>query len=109
LLFQYPYVPAHISAPKEQKKVFLVQLPEYAQFAVPTNFKLLAVPLFELYENPGRYGPTIAALAVSLSKFTFDTVVPQTEEAAPTDEQPTNTNTQSEPAPEHTTNTAMQQ
>lgn len=53
---QYPYVPAHITAPKEQKKIFLVLLQEFAQFAVPSNLKLLAVPLFELYDNPGRYG-----------------------------------------------------
>lgn len=26
--FQYPYVPAHVTKPKEQTKLFLVQLPE---------------------------------------------------------------------------------
>jgi len=27
-VFQYPYVPAHITRPKEHKKLYLVQLPE---------------------------------------------------------------------------------
>jgi cleavage and polyadenylation specificity factor subunit 5 len=73
---QFPYVPAHITKPKEQKKIFLVLLQEHAQFAVPSNLKLLAVPLFELYDNPGRYGPTIATLAQALSRFTFHAVPP---------------------------------
>ena len=37
---QYPYIPPHITKPKEQKKLFLVQLPEKAFFAVPRNYKL---------------------------------------------------------------------
>ncbi|CAG7822359.1 unnamed protein product [Allacma fusca] len=38
---QYPYVPPHITKPKEHKKLFLVQLQEKALFAVPKNYKLL--------------------------------------------------------------------
>lgn len=72
----YPYNPPHISRPKEYKKIFLVLLQEAAQFAVPSNLKLLAVPLFELYDNPGRYGPTIATLAQALSRFTFHCIPP---------------------------------
>merc|ERR1711894_514129 len=40
---QYPYIPAHITKPKEHKRLFLVQLPE----KVPRNYKLVAAPLFE--------------------------------------------------------------
>ena len=54
---EYPYIPPHITKPKEQKKLFLVQLPEKAFFAVPRNYKLMAAPLFELYDNPQGYGP----------------------------------------------------
>ena len=32
---QYPYIPPHITKPKEHKKLFLVQLQEKAYFAVP--------------------------------------------------------------------------
>jgi hypothetical protein len=64
-------VPAHITKPKECKKLFLVQLPERSPspgrlreregtdysaevLAVPKNMKLLAIPLFELYDNSAR-------------------------------------------------------
>merc|ERR1712107_103019 len=48
---QYPYIPPHITKPKEHRKLFLVQLQEKAYFAVPRNYKLVAAPLFELYDN----------------------------------------------------------
>lgn len=44
---QYPW----ISCMQECKKLFLVHLSEREYFAVPKNLKLLAVPLFELYDN----------------------------------------------------------
>ncbi|CAD7678042.1 unnamed protein product [Nyctereutes procyonoides] len=59
---QYPYIPAHITKPKEHKKLFLVQLQEKALFAVPKNYKLVAAPLFELYDNAPGYGPIISSL-----------------------------------------------
>lgn len=36
--------------------------------------KLLAVPLFELYENTGRYGPQLAAIPHILSRYNFEFV-----------------------------------
>jgi cleavage and polyadenylation specificity factor subunit 5 len=36
---------------QECKKLFIVHLTEKEYFAVPRNLKLLAVPLFELYDN----------------------------------------------------------
>ncbi len=70
---QYPFIPAHITKPKECKKLFLVQMPERSEWklcelgpsthgacmqsevlAVPKNMKLLAIPLFELYDNAAR-------------------------------------------------------
>jgi len=68
---QYPYLPAHITKPKEHKRMFLVQLPEKALFAVPRNYKLVAAPLFELYDNSAGYGPIIASLPVALSRTNF--------------------------------------
>ncbi|MGH0166668.1 UNVERIFIED_CONTAM: hypothetical protein FKN15_066872 [Acipenser sinensis] len=66
---QYPYIPAHITKPKEHKKLFLVQLQEKALFAVPKNYKLVAAPLFELYDNAPGYGPIISSLPQLLSSF----------------------------------------
>mgnify|MGYP002043242095 FL=1 len=68
---QYPYIPPHITKPKEQKKLFLVQLPERAFFAVPRNYKLVAAPLFELYDNAQGYGPIISTLPQALGRFNF--------------------------------------
>ncbi|PWN99555.1 cleavage and polyadenylation specificity factor, 25 kDa subunit [Tilletiopsis washingtonensis] len=69
--FMYPYVPPHITKPKECKKLFLVQVPPTKTLAVPKNMKLLAVPLFELYDNSQRYGPQLAAIPHLLSRYNF--------------------------------------
>ena len=68
---QYPYIPPHITKPKEHKKLFLVQLPEKAYFAVPRNYKLVAAPLFELYDNAQGYGPIISSLPQALGRFSY--------------------------------------
>ncbi|KAL6533146.1 Pre-mRNA cleavage factor Im subunit 2 [Orobanche minor] len=66
----YPYCPPHITKAKECKKLYVVHLSEREYFAVPKNLKLLAVPLFELYDNVQIwtryiYHPT-AAIEVSV-------------------------------------------
>lgn len=76
--FMYPFIPAHVTRPKECKKMYLIQLPKKSMFyllregpvlmlvcllemlSVPKNMKLLAVPLFELYDNTARYGPQLS-------------------------------------------------
>lgn len=68
---QYPYMPAHCTNPKEHKRLFLVSLPEKTLFSVPRNYKLVAAPLFELYDNSAGYGPVIASLPQVLSHFNF--------------------------------------
>eukprot|EP00906_Rhabdomonas_costata_P017530 RCo025312 len=65
----YPYLPPHITKPKECRKLYVVPLPEKCIFAVPRNYKLLAVPLFELYENNKRYGAVISSIPQVLSRF----------------------------------------
>jgi len=69
--FFYPYIPAHITKPKENKKIFVVHLPEKKLLCVPKNMKLLAVPLFELYENSSRFGGQISAIPYLASRFNF--------------------------------------
>ncbi|KAF8061923.1 CFIS2 [Scenedesmus sp. PABB004] len=70
----YPYLPPHITRPKEVKKIFVAQLPEATYFGVPKNFNLVAVPLFELYDNATRYGPAIANLPAMLSRLRLNVV-----------------------------------
>ncbi len=36
--------------------------------------KLLAVPLFELYDNTARYGPQLSAIPHILSRYNFEFV-----------------------------------
>lgn len=72
----YPYCPPHITKPKECKKLYVVHLSEREYFAVPKNLKLLAVPLFELYDNVQRYGPVISTIPQQLSRFQFNMIHP---------------------------------
>jgi cleavage and polyadenylation specificity factor subunit 5 len=37
--------------------------------AVPKNMKLMAIPLFELYDNTARYGPQLSSLVTCLSRY----------------------------------------
>lgn len=39
--------------------------------SVPKNMKLLAVPLFELYDNATRYGGQLSAIPHLLSRYDF--------------------------------------
>ena len=39
-----------------------------ALFAVPKNYKLVAAPVFELYDNASGYGPVIASLPILISR-----------------------------------------
>ena len=46
-----PDLVGSLNVVQECKKLYLVHLSEREYFAVPKNLKLLAVPLFELYDN----------------------------------------------------------
>uniref|UniRef100_A0A915PQ07 Cleavage and polyadenylation specificity factor subunit 5 n=1 Tax=Setaria digitata TaxID=48799 RepID=A0A915PQ07_9BILA len=67
----YPYIPAHITKPKEVIKVFIVELPKRISFTIAKNNTLVAAPLFEIYDNVDDYGPIIANLPHVLSRLTF--------------------------------------
>lgn len=70
----YPFIPAHCARPKECKKLYMIQLPATKVLSVPKNMKLLAVPLFELYDNTARYGPQLSAIPHLLSRYNFEFV-----------------------------------
>ncbi|KAJ4293329.1 3',5'-cyclic-nucleotide phosphodiesterase (PDEase) (3':5'-CNP) [Kalmusia sp. IMI 367209] len=70
--FMYPFIPAHVTRPKECKKLYFIQLPRSKVLSVPKNMKLLAVPLFELYDNTARYGPQLSAIPHLLSRYNFE-------------------------------------
>ena len=60
--------------------------------SVPKNMKLLAVPLFELYDNTARYGPQLSAIPHLLSRYNFEFVDEDGNVSAqtPGSEQPSN-------------------
>ncbi|KAG5476333.1 hypothetical protein LSCM1_04035 [Leishmania martiniquensis] len=67
----YPYVPAHIAASsvREVRTIHLVHLEPTVYFSVvQEGVELVAAPLFDLYDNSGKYGPIIANLPVLLSR-----------------------------------------
>lgn len=72
--FMYPFLPPHVTRPKECKKLYLIQLPKAKVLSVPKNMKLLAVPLFELYDNSQRYGPQLSAIPHYLSRYRWEFV-----------------------------------
>lgn len=52
--------------------MYLVNLPRNKVLSVPRNMKLLAVPLFELYDNANRYGSQLSAIPLYLSRYNFE-------------------------------------
>lgn len=67
----YPYLPSHVTQPKETKKLFLVSVGPGATLAVPKRLQLRAVPLYDIYANPAMYGPLIASVPHLVSRFDF--------------------------------------
>lgn len=72
--FMYPYIPPHITRPKECKKLYMIHLPKSKVLSVPKNMKLLAVPIFELFDNTARYGPQLSSIPHLLSRYRFEYV-----------------------------------
>jgi hypothetical protein len=67
----YPYLPVHITRPKESIRVFVVRLPAECAFFMPPHRELIAVPLFNVYNNLKSFGSLIACIPQLLSRFKF--------------------------------------
>lgn len=57
--------------PGKPRLLFCVRLRagQHTLSQVPKNYKLLAVPLFELYDNLLRYGPVLASIPTMVSRY----------------------------------------
>lgn len=76
----YPYVPPHLSmtSMKEIRTVYLVHLEPLVYFnMVQPDVELVAVPLFDLYDNASKYGPIIASLPALLSRVLINYCSPE--------------------------------
>ncbi|OEH77256.1 pre-mRNA cleavage factor Im 25 kDa subunit 2 [Cyclospora cayetanensis] len=69
-----PYLPPHVTRPKERVRVHQVQLPYRCSFRVPMGFCLTAIPIFEL--TPHRVGTAIGGLSHILARFSIRLRVP---------------------------------
>ena len=65
----FPYRPPHIQREKEVRSVYLVHLEPEAILTVPGNWKAIAVPLFELYDNAAHYGGILASVPQMVSRL----------------------------------------
>mmetsp|Transcript_161778 Transcript_161778/g.286799 ORF Transcript_161778/g.286799 Transcript_161778/m.286799 type:complete len:220 (+) Transcript_161778:49-708(+) len=65
----YPYLPQHVTRPKECIKIYQVSLPERCVFAVPPKERLVAVPFFDIFEEPQAYGPMLGNVPQLASKY----------------------------------------
>eukprot|EP00916_Digyalum_oweni_P014982 GHVL01024477.1.p1 GENE.GHVL01024477.1~~GHVL01024477.1.p1 ORF type:complete len:131 (+),score=0.14 GHVL01024477.1:398-790(+) len=95
----YPYLPPHVSRPKEMQKHYVVRIPPQCSFALKEGWKLVCVPLFELFaesqlahpyetsfsritgnhsgvSQASRYTLQIATLPAALSTITFSLMTP---------------------------------
>ncbi|EUD64738.1 hypothetical protein C922_04882 [Plasmodium inui San Antonio 1] len=70
-----PYLPAHITRPKEYIRLYQVTLTSRCIFHLPPGFTLKALPLFDL----GCCGVAIGGLTSVLSRFKLHCMVPQEE------------------------------
>lgn len=74
----YPYLPAHVSRPKEQLRAVLVGLPPRCVVQVPKGTSLEFVSLHEIRRGGVHvFGPLVGALPELLSRTTLKFLVPQ--------------------------------
>ena len=69
----YPYLPVHVSYPRQSTKIYLVELSGSGSLAVPRSFELRAVSLYELFDN-ASYGALLSTIPQLVSRFKLNTV-----------------------------------
>ena len=65
----YPYRPPHVQKVKEVRSIYLVHLEREAGLQVPKDYRLVAVPLFDLFDNAAKYGNVIAGVPHVVSRL----------------------------------------
>ena len=75
--FIYPYLPAHVSRPKEQLKMFIVLLPPRCVVKVVPDSALEVVPLSEIEKGGiAGFGSLLGAVPALISRFPIKMLVP---------------------------------
>jgi cleavage and polyadenylation specificity factor subunit 5 len=72
----YPYVPAHVTRPKEEITLIQVILPPRCVFGLREGISMSAIPVHEILKNPQAYPTLISALPQLISRFVLYNFVP---------------------------------
>eukprot|EP00918_Siedleckia_nematoides_P080544 GHVU01176738.1.p1 GENE.GHVU01176738.1~~GHVU01176738.1.p1 ORF type:complete len:255 (+),score=3.61 GHVU01176738.1:314-1078(+) len=66
----YPYLPLHVSRPKEAVRFYQVTLPPTCKIQVPPGFSLLSVPFINLAQS--TFGAPLSCIVGMVSRFSFE-------------------------------------
>jgi cleavage and polyadenylation specificity factor subunit 5 len=72
----YPYIPPHVTRPKEEISLFQVVLPPRCVFALRAGESIAAIPMHEIFKSPDNFPSLIAAIPELMSRFTVYNYVP---------------------------------
>jgi cleavage and polyadenylation specificity factor subunit 5 len=72
----YPFVPPHVSRPKEEITLIQVVLPPKCVFALRESVSISAVAMHDILRSPGSFPFLISSLPVLISRFTLYSYVP---------------------------------
>jgi cleavage and polyadenylation specificity factor subunit 5 len=72
----YPYIPPHVTRPKEEISLFQVVLPPRCVFGLRENESISAVPIPEIVKAPQNWPTIISCIPSLISRFTFYNYVP---------------------------------
>lgn len=72
----YPYIPSHVTRPKEEISLFQVILPPRCVFGLRDGVSLAAVPVHEIVKAPQNWPAVISCLPSLISRFTLYNYVP---------------------------------
>ncbi|CBZ50000.1 hypothetical protein NCLIV_004770 [Neospora caninum Liverpool] len=72
-----PFLPPHVTRPKEKIRLYQVLLPPTCSFRLPPAFSLAAIPLCDL--RPEIHGTALAGVAHLVSRFRFRLLAPSLE------------------------------
>ena len=72
----FPFLPPHVTRPKEEITLLQVVLPPRCVFALREGVTVTAIPVFEILKSPDTFPSLIAALPQLISRFTLYQYVP---------------------------------
>jgi cleavage and polyadenylation specificity factor subunit 5 len=72
----YPYIPSHVTRPKEEITLIQVILPPRCVFGLREGTNMSAVPVHEILKNPDALPILVSALPQLISRFVFYNYVP---------------------------------